>query len=109
VADRVVKKRLGRGRHSDQFKRRAVALMAVGDKTLKEISAQLGVSVVSLIKWRRDLQQPRATPAAPLRPDSDPPNSAAPTEIERLRRELARVTEERDRLRKSLALLIGAM
>lgn len=109
MADRVEKKRRGRGHYSEEFKRRAVEMMAAGDRTLKSISGQLGVSVVTLIKWRRDLQELGSRRGLTPEGGRERDLSGAMTEIERLRVELARVTDERDRLRKSLALLIGTM
>lgn len=108
MPDRAKKQSRGRGHYSEEFKRRAVAQMAVGDKTLNVISKLLGVSVVSLIKWRRDLQAAPIPPLAAPGPNS-PEWASAMSQIEQLRLELARVTEERDRLRKSIALLVGAM
>ncbi len=84
-------------------------MMAAGDRTLKEISRQLDVSVVSLIKWRRAFEMhPVLSGTGPKAGEKLEPMNTM-TEVERLRLELASVTEERDRLRKSLALLIGAM
>jgi transposase-like protein len=107
MSERAEKRQKGRGRHSVQFKRRAVAMMQSRSMTLKELSRELDVSVVSLIKWRRDLQQPSAEPSAAKRSAEEIKSGLS--EIDQLRLELAKVTEERDRLRKGIAMLVGAI
>jgi transposase-like protein len=107
MSERAEKRLKGRGRHTEQFKRRAVGMMQSRSMTLKELSRELNVSVVSLIKWRRDLQQPSAQPSAAKRSADDVKSGLS--EIDQLRLELAKVTEERDRLRRGIALLVGAI
>ena len=57
---------------------------------LAEVSQRLGVSQHSLYEWKRKFSQPSGGD------DKD-------AEIRRLKRELARVTEERDILKKATA------
>lgn len=78
------------GSFSDEFKRDAVAQITERGYPVAEVSKRLGVSQHSLYAWKRKFSKPG--------PDSD---QAA--EIHRLKKELARVTEERDILKKATA------
>jgi transposase-like protein len=90
-------------RYSDEFKQKAVAMLA-GGSTLVVASKKLGVSVPTLISWKKRESGGAAKKigrggSGPLTPHD---------EIRQLRFELAKAIEERDRLRKSMAFLIGA-
>jgi transposase len=84
-----------RKRYAADFKQQAVEKLNTGNYTLRELSAELHVSVPTLLKWRG------GGAAAQLRQSEDA------SEIAALRREIVRLTEERDRLRKGIALLAG--
>lgn len=84
---------MGNGRFSDEFKRDAVRQMTERGYPIAEVSQRLCVSQHSLYEWRKKFSQP----AAGLGED----DQAA--EVRRLKRELARVTEERDTLKKAAA------
>ncbi len=75
---------------SDDFKRDAVAQITERGYPVAEVSRRLGVSQHSLYGWRKKFSQPSGGD------DKD-------AEIGRLRRELTRVTEERDILKKATA------
>ena len=81
---------MGRANFSDDFKRDAVAQITGRGYPVAEVSKRLGVSPHSLYAWKRKFSQP------PGGDDRD-------AEIRRLKRELARVTEERDILKKATA------
>lgn len=55
-----------------------------------EVAERLGISTKSLYQWKRQFSKP------PRQTDQD-------AEVRRLKRELARVTEERDILKKATA------
>jgi transposase len=76
---------MGTSNYSDDFKRDAVQQI-----TVREVSQRLGVSSHSLYKWLRLFAGPA--------PKSGGVDHEA--EVRRLKRELARVTEERDILKK---------
>jgi transposase len=76
---------------SDEFKRDAVAQITERGYPVAEVSKRLGVSQHSLYAWKRKFSKPSG-------PDSD-----QAVEIHRLKKELARVTEERDILKKATA------
>lgn len=81
---------MGKVNFSDDFKRDAVAQITERGYRIAEVSQRLGVSQHSLYQWKRKFSQPSGGD------DRD-------AEIRRLKRELARVTEERDVLKKATA------
>jgi transposase len=84
---------MGTSNYSDEFKRDAVHQITVRGYPVREVSRRLGVSMHSLYKWMK------------LFGDPVPKNAGVDHEAEnrRLKRELARVTEERDILKKATA------
>jgi transposase len=83
---------MGRASFTDDFKRDAVLQITDRGYPVAEVSQRLGVSVYSLYAWKKKFSKA-------LRPGGD--DQAA--EIRRLKRELARATEERDILKKATA------
>lgn len=79
------------GNFSDDFKRDAVAQITERGYPVSEVSERLGVSKHSLYAWKRKFAK------------SDPSETEKDAEIRRLKRELARVSEERDILKKVTA------
>jgi transposase len=82
---------MGTGNFSDDFKRDAVAQITERGYPVTEVSQRLGVSQHSLYAWKKKFSKPSGS-------DGD---QAA--EIRRLKKELTRVTEERDILKKATA------
>ena len=80
---------MGTNNYSDEFQRDAVQQISVRGYPVREVSQRLGVSSHSLYMWLRLF----AEPAPKLGMDHEAENR-------RLKRELARVTEERDILKK---------
>lgn len=85
---------MGTSNYSDEFKRDAVHQITVRGYPVREVSRRLGVSTHSLYKWLKQFGEPVS------KPDMD-----HEAENRRLKRELARVTEERDILKKATAYL----
>ena len=83
---------MGKANFSDEFKRDAVAQITERGYPVAEVSKRLGVSQHSLYEWKKKFAKP---------PGSDGGDKDA--EIQRLKRELTRVTEERDILKKATA------
>lgn len=84
-----------RRRFTPEFKRQAVQLLNAGQRPAAEIARELGIPRNRLYKWQKDIAAHggvfpgsgrQAEPAA---------------ELTRLKQELARVTEERDILKKA--------
>ena len=81
---------MSRTNFSDDFKRDAVRQITERGYPVAEVSERLGVSTHSLYAWRKKFAQPC---------DDDDKDA----EIRRLKRDLSRVTEERDILKKATA------
>lgn len=82
---------MGKPNFSDEFKRDAVAQITERGYPVSEVSQRLGVSQHSLYAWKRQLGRQVSGDAS------------KDAEIRQLKRELARVTEERDILKKATA------
>jgi transposase-like protein len=80
---------MGKAKFSDDFKRDAVVQITERGYPIAEVSKRLGVSQHSLYAWKRKFVKASG---------SGDDDQAA--EIRRLKRELARMTEERDILKK---------
>lgn len=81
-----------------EFKREAVQLLESGSRPASQIARELGIKRNQLYKWQTELKARGATafPGSGMRkPRGD--------EVSRLKQELARVTEERDILKKAAA------
>ena len=84
--------------YTKEFKEEAVRLLNKGDRQVTELARNLGVRRNQLYKWREQISQKGSTafPGHGGRPKAD-----ECSEIQRLRRELKQVTEERDILKKA--------
>jgi transposase len=82
---------VGKPNFSDEFKRDAVAQIAERGYPVAEVSRRLGVSTHSLYAWKQKF-------AEMVSGDTD-----KDAEIRQLKRELARVTDESDILKKVTA------
>ena len=85
-----------RRRFTAEFKAEAVRLVAGSGKPLAQIARELGINEQGLRNWKK---QARAADGSGVSPD----HFVQEEEIRRLRRELLRVTEERDILKKATA------
>lgn len=83
---------MGTSNFSDEFKRDAVAQIAKRGYPVSEVSKRLDFSAHSLCAWKKSFSKP-----------DDPDNADQVAEISWLKQELARVTEERDILKKATA------
>ena len=81
---------MGKANFTDDFKREAVAQITERGYPVAEVSKRLGVSQHSLYAWKKKFSQPSG-------------DDGKDAEIRRLKHELARVTEERDILKKATA------
>lgn len=81
---------MGKANFTEDFKRDAVLQITERGYPVAEVAARLGISKYSLYEWKKRY----AKPAAAARDD----DQAA--EVRRLKRELQRVTEERDILKR---------
>ena len=85
-----------RRRFSAEYKREAVAMLEAPGVSISQLAAELGIGATVLGRWRRELRQG---------PDQAFVGNGRPRDEERvlLRREVARVTKERDFLREAAA------
>ena len=81
-----------------EFKREAVQLLESGSRPASELARELGIRRNQLYKWQREFQA-RGAGAFP----GSGARKERTTELARLKRELGRVTEERDILKKAAA------
>lgn len=88
--------------HDDAFKREAVRLWQSSGQNAEHTARALGISVFKLYEWRKRADRlARAAGAAGL-PGSP---EALQAEVQRLRAELTRMTEQRDILKKAAGIL----
>lgn len=87
--------------YSEEFKRSVVDHWCHGDKTAEQVAQEFGIKVWNVRDWRR-LYGPTHKPV-------DAPLPQTPEEmrreIQQLRKELARVTSQRDILKKVTGIL----
>ena len=83
------------------FKAEAVRLWQSSRDSAEKTAHELGISVFNLYKWKREGAAPRA--AGALRPLAS--KEQLQLEVERLQRELTRMTEQRDILKKAAGIL----
>ena len=84
----------GRIRFNEAFKRDAVSQVVERGYSVREVAERLGISTKSLYTWKAQFSKPGA-----VRDDE----AALASELRRVKRELVRVTEERDILKKATA------
>lgn len=91
---------MGRSRreYSREFKLEAVRLILEQDRTVGDVAASLGVNRTVLQRWKSQLKAEGAL-AFPGKGRA----GAGEEEVRRLKKELARVTQERDILKKATA------
>ena len=86
-----------RKHYTDEFKREAVRLATAPGNSIAGVARDLGVNRTLIGHWIKNVESGKyeMTPSAPLK-------SEAQSEVEQLRRELAKVKMERDILKKAL-------
>jgi transposase len=88
-----------RKKHPEQFKLEAVRVLETrGERTVADVAASLGVSESLLHSWKKKY----GSAAAQLRKERG--GETPEEELKRLRREMTQVKQERDILKKSIAL-----
>jgi transposase len=87
-----------RARYSREFKLEAVRLLELGQKPATQLALELGIGRNRLYKWQAQVRSGGKLNAGPGRP-----RLTDESEVSRLKRELKRVTQERDVLKKATA------
>jgi transposase len=90
-----------RRKFSAEYKREAVAMLDSPGVTVHQIAAELGIGATVLGRWRRELRQESAQA---FRGNGRPRDE----DLALLRRDLARVTKERDFLREAATFFASA-
>lgn len=90
--------------YTTEFKREAVRLSEQADVSVIQVAQELGVSDYSLYKWRK---QARSGGELAFPGNGKVALSAEQQENQRLKRELERVTQERDVLKKAVKFFAG--
>jgi transposase len=88
-----------RKKHTEEFKREAVRLLENrGERTVADVAASLGVAENMLHAWKRKL----GSAAEQVRKERG--GETPEEELKRLRREVTQLRQERDILKKSVAV-----
>jgi transposase len=90
-----------RKKFSKQFKLDAIEMYETGDQSMAQVERQLGITEGALGAWRRELQEAKSET------DAFPGNGNLPDSEARLRqleRENAQLRQEKDILKKVLAM-----
>jgi transposase len=87
-----------RPEYTHEFRDRAVELSLQSDRPIGVIAEELGVKLSTLYGWRRDYRRKASTAAA----STASSRLSQAEEITALRKELKRVSEERDILKKAV-------
>ena len=81
-------------RYTEEFRSEAVKQITERGHSVADVAGRLGISIHSLYAWQKKLEKPSATRQVET-------DQAA--ELQRVKSELRRVTEERDILKKAAA------
>jgi len=87
--------------YSIAFKEEAVRLWQSSGRAAEAVAQELGISVFNLYEWKRKQAGSRAAGSPPAFASKE----QLQVEVERLRQELARMTEQRDILKKAAGIL----
>ncbi len=91
-----------RRRYSQEFKLEAVRRAREGGRTSAEVAMELGIRADMVRRWARELERDAEDAfrgSGRLRAEED--------EVQRLKRRLTRVEQERDILKKAVAIFSG--
>lgn len=87
--------------YTEEFKRSVVDHWCESCKTAEKVAEEFGVKVWNVRDWRRQYGPTHKPVDAPLPPTAE----QMAREIQQLRKELARVTTQRDILKKTMGIL----
>ncbi len=90
-----------RKKYSEEFKRSVVDHWRSSGRSAVQVAQEFGVNIWNLRDWKRQY----GSVAGPVDGPIPPTPEAMAQEIQQLRKELARVTMQRDILKKSMGIL----
>ncbi len=85
--------------YTQEFRDRAVELSMSSDRSVREVAEELGINQHTLFLWRKKY---RKRSSKDTWGGTTPDRSSSLEEVRDLRRELKRVTQERDILKKAV-------
>jgi transposase len=90
------------------FQEEAVRMWETSGRAAEETARELGISVFKLYEWKRMLRGDRAArgPRAAAGPALPEDKESLKAEVTRLRLEVARLTEQREILKKAAGILL---
>ena len=91
-----------RKRYSREFKQEAVGLVLRNGRSPREVAEELGLNENMLYRWRREYVEQMDKDAPSLKGKMKP--SELEAENQKLRRELERVREQREILKKAVGI-----
>jgi transposase len=91
-------------KYDEEFKRRAVELSITTGKSYEKLSEELGIPANTLYGWAKS---PQYAPSQKALAGQAAVESNVMKEIKALKRELSIIKEERDILKKALAIFSG--
>ena len=94
----------GRGKYTEEFKRSVVDHLLSSGKSAKQVAQDFGLNHWTVREWRSRYGSVAKPPDAPMPATPE----AMKQEIAQLRKELARVTLQRDILKKTMGILSEA-
>ena len=92
-------------KYDEEFRRNAVDLWVHSGKPLKVIARELGVSDVTLRAWRDRIIGPKEEPNRSPRGEGGATPRELAEENRQLRKDLERVSRQRDILKKAMGIL----
>jgi transposase len=92
--------------YTDEFKAEAVRLSNTGDKSVRAIANDLGVSYHTLESWRR--KQPQKKSATEAATATTPTMVELQRENQRLKRQMEVLRQERDILKKAMGIFVDS-
>ena len=91
----------GRGKYTEEFRRSVVDHLLSSGKSQAQVAQEFGVNHWTVREWKRRYGAVAKPPDAPLPATPE----AMKQEIQQLRKELVRVTLQRDILKKTMGIL----
>jgi transposase len=91
-------------KYDEEFKRRVVELYITAEKSCEKLGEELGISGGTLYSWVKNPKYFRSTAATTTQGAAE---SSVMKEFKALKRELSITKEERDILKKALAIFSG--
>ena len=94
----------GRTKYSEEYKREALELWRKSGRSAAKVAAELGIRAPLLYRWAKEFRGP-AQQGRPGELTAPPQVDALKAEIRRLTEENAKLLEQREVLKKSLGIL----